>query len=286
MAPTFLPFLAFMLYIAITGVCLVVFAPMLLIQSKKLLAKKVLITVLISFPCLMTVGILFGIIFLLPALLVSWLSNNNYISQTLGTILAVAGLLLFAVLVAICFLYLWCFLSRIIYKQLEKKPISEFLEKNKFLKSYSKLKVNFFQKNAILKIVLILIGIPISAIICICIYEGITGLTFAKPTQLELVGKYHISQATVRNLSASTFNKYKLEFNRDSTFELTPTPNIDICDKGKYEVDYQFDYNEISFRCNNGIMPAHIDRHYGYYRIEFIIGDPDSGESIYFEKDK
>jgi hypothetical protein len=73
---------------------------------------------------------------------------------------------------------------------------------------------------------------------------------------------------------------------RDSTFELTPVPYIDVCNKGKYTVDYAFDYNEISLMCGNGTRPAHIDRHFNYYRIEFIIGDPDSGESIYFEKDK
>lgn len=289
MAPTFLPFLALLLYMAIVVVSLVIFVPMLLIQSKRLLAKKVLITVLISLPCLIVVGILFAIIFFLPALFVSWLTDNNYISQTPGTILIVSVLLLLLILVASCSLYLWYFLSQVIYKQLEMKPVSEFLQKNKlfrFLQSYLKFKVSFFEKNAILKIALVLIGIPVTAIIGVCIYEEVTSLTFAKPTQSDLVGKYHISKATVRNFSASAFNKYKLEFKRDSTFELTPTPNIDVCDSGKYEVDYQFEYNEISFRCNNTVTPAHIDRHFGYYRIEFIVGDPDSGESIYFEKDK
>ena len=272
-----------------TAMSLVIFGPMFLIRSKRLLSKKVLITVLISLPCLITVAILFGIIFLLPALLFSWLTDNNYITQTPGTILVIAGLLLFISLVAVCSLYLWYFLSRVIFKLLENKPVSEFLDKSKvfkYLQSYLNFKGNFFRKNPIIKIVTILVSVPVGAVICACIYQEFSSLTYDKPTQLELVGKYHVSKVTVGNFDGSTFNKFKLEFKRDSTFELTPTPNIDVCNKGKYSVDYQFDYNEISFTCNNTITSAHIDRHYGYYRIEFIIGDPDSGESIYFERDK
>lgn len=54
---------------------------MLFIGSKKLLAKKVLATVLISFPCLIVMGFLCAIIFVLPALLFSWLANCGYVDK-------------------------------------------------------------------------------------------------------------------------------------------------------------------------------------------------------------
>jgi hypothetical protein len=289
MPPTFLLYIALVFYLFIAGASILIFIPILLIRAKRLFAKKVLITVLISLPCLITVGILLGLLFLLPALLFSWLANNNYISQSPGIILIIAGLLLFGTLVVVCSLYIWYFFSQIIYKLLENKPVFDFLDSNKvfqYLQPRFKLTGTYFQKNGIIKIICMLIIVPICAIIGACAYEEFSGLTFAKPTQLELVGKYHISEATVRNFDKSTFNKFKLEFKRDSTFELTPTPNIEVCSKGKYKVDYQFYYNEISLECENMGKSAHIDRHYGYYRIEFIIGDPDSGESIFFEKNK
>jgi len=289
MAPTFLPFLAFIFYIGVTAITIAVFAPMLFINSTRLLAKKILITILIFFPCLITVAILIGLLFLLPALLFSWLADNNYIGQTPGTVLTIIGLFLFISIVAACSLYAWYFFSRIIYKLLEKRPVAEFLDNSKvfrYLQRYLKFNSAFFQKNGIIKILGVLIGFPIGALICGCLYFGVSSLIDEKPTQQELAGKYHISKITVANFDKSVMNKFKLEFRPDGTFELTSTPNIDVCNKGKYNVDYQFDYNEISFNCNSATTTAHIDRHWGYYRIEFIIGDPDSGESIFFEKDK
>jgi hypothetical protein len=79
---------------------------------------------------------------------------------------------------------------------------------------------------------------------------------------------------------------YTLKFEPSGTYELTPIPEIEICEKGKYEVDCQYDYNELLFKCNHSGSTAHIDRGFRSYGIAFIYDDPDLGESIYFEKDK
>lgn len=134
MPPTFLIFLGAIVYFAAIVVALLVFVPMLFISSKKELAKKVLATVLISFPCLLTMGILLAIVFVIPTLAFSWLANNGYIPQTPGIILAIIGALIFAGSVAASSLYLWYLISKIIYQRIDKKPVSEFLDNNKVFK--------------------------------------------------------------------------------------------------------------------------------------------------------
>ena len=106
MPPTFLIFLGAIAYISLTTFTCIVYVPMLFIESKKLLAKKVLATVLISFPCLIVVGLLFTIIFILPALLFYWLINSGYIPRIPALTLLIIGSIVFAGLVAISALYL------------------------------------------------------------------------------------------------------------------------------------------------------------------------------------
>jgi len=134
MPPTFLIFLALIAYIGLTVLSCIIFIPLLLVDSKNLLAKKVLVTVLISFPCLIVMGLLCAVIFILPALLFSWLANNDYISRTPGIILAITGLIIFAGSVATSALYLWYFISKIIYQRLDKKPLADFLNNDKVFK--------------------------------------------------------------------------------------------------------------------------------------------------------
>jgi len=135
MPPTFFIFLGFVAYIGLATLTCIIFIPMLLIDSKKRpLAKKVLATVLISYPCLIVMGLVFAIIFILPALLFSWSVNSGFISKTPGIILAVTGLVIFASLVAISALYLWYFVSKLIYQRLDKKPLQDFLENDKVFK--------------------------------------------------------------------------------------------------------------------------------------------------------
>lgn len=134
MPPTFFIFLGFIVYLGLIVVTSIVFVPMLLIDTKRLLAKKVLATVLVSFPCLITMGLFCAVIFVIPALAFSWLANNGYIPRTPGIILAIIGTLTFTVAVATSSLYIWYFTSKIIYHRLDKKSLSDFLESDKILK--------------------------------------------------------------------------------------------------------------------------------------------------------
>jgi hypothetical protein len=134
MPPTFLIFLGFIIYIGLTAITFVFFAPLLLSISKRLFAKKVLLTVFISFPCLLTMGLLWTIIFLIPALVFFWLANSNYIPRTPVIVLAGIGALAFSVLVVLTSLYLWFFMSKVIYKRLDKKPVSDYIKTDKVFK--------------------------------------------------------------------------------------------------------------------------------------------------------
>jgi len=131
---------------------------------------------------------------------------------------------------------------------------------------------------------ILLVGIPSSIVIVCYLFSLFSELFTSKPQSKDLVGTYHIVKVTQLDFDKNTYDKYKLQFFENGTFKLTTTPSIDICQSGKYDVDYEFEYNELSFKCEKTVTTAHIDRGFGNYRIEFVIGDPDSGESIYFEK--
>lgn len=155
-----------------------------------------------------------------------------------------------------------------------------------FIIGVAKIAISFSRKKKISKVGLIFIAVPILIVAYLFIYDIISEKYFVRPSKNELVGKYHLIDAEIRGFDKSSYNKYSLILNKDSTFTLTPTPYIDVCESGKYELDYSAEYNELFFRCSQGGYSAHIDRHLNYYRIEFIIDDPDTGESIFFEKDK
>jgi len=109
-----------------------------------------------------------------------------------------------------------------------------------------------------------------------------------KPDKKDLIGEYHIVKVTRLNFNKETSNNYKLNLYSNGNFTLTKTPFIEIYGNGKYDVDYDDEYNELSLEYSmngkHGFTVAHINRTFFGYKIEFIIGDPDSGESIYFEK--
>lgn len=106
-----------------------------------------------------------------------------------------------------------------------------------------------------------------------------------KPTQKDLVGEYRISEVENLDFDKKTFNNYRLILKEDNTFKLTHTPYVDICDSGKYLIDSSFSgQNEISYQCGPGYIGGSLDRGLNSFRIEFIIGDPDSRQSIYFKK--
>jgi hypothetical protein len=146
MPPTFLIFLGLIAYLGLTVLTCLIFIPMLFFDSKKLFAKKVIATVLISFPCLIVAGLFFTIIFILPALFFSYLANSGYISKTPGIVLAVTGLIIFGGSVAISALYLWYFVSKLIYQRLDNKSVRDFLDNDKvfkFLRPYL-IKLKFY----------------------------------------------------------------------------------------------------------------------------------------------
>ena len=125
---------------------------------------------------------------------------------------------------------------------------------------------------------------PFIILIGITVFGSIIELFEREPSFEELVGEYEIVDASNLNIDKKSYDQYKLIL-KDGRFNLTPTPFIDLCQNGTYEVDYSYDYNEIAFNCG-GYYMAHIDKGFKSHRIEFIIGDPDSGESIYFGKKK
>jgi hypothetical protein len=121
--------------------------------------------------------------------------------------------------------------------------------------------------------------------IIITVFGYVGDLFKHDPSSEEFFGEYEIVDASNLNIDKSSYDQYKLILNSDSTFKLTKTPYIDLCESGTYEVDYANDYNEIAFKCG-GYYMAHIDKGFKDHRIEFVIGDPDSRESIYFGKKK
>lgn len=134
MPPTFLLFLGFIVYIALVVISSFLLFPFFLIESTKLIAKKIIASILISFPCLIAMGVFWFIIFIIPALEFSWLANSGYIPRILGIVLGIIGLVSFVLIVAITSLYLWYFLSKIIYYKFDKKPINDFLANDRVLK--------------------------------------------------------------------------------------------------------------------------------------------------------
>ncbi len=134
------------------------------------------------------------------------------------------------------------------------------------------------------KLGLIVGSIPIGIIVFIFLAGQTAELLLSKPNSEELVGIYHISKTTQIDIPKTDYNKYLLQFKEDGTFNLSPTPFLETCESGKYKLDYKWDYNELSFECPKAFTSAHIDRGIGSFQIEFIIGDPDSGESIFFKR--
>ena len=133
MPPTFLLFLGLIVYLGLTTLTCLIFIPQLFFDKTKLLAKKVMATVLVSFPCLLISGLLFSLIFLIPALLFLCLTYQGHLSKTLEIAFSITGILIFTICVASFSLYLWYFVSHLIYHRLDNRPIHPFLAKDKVL---------------------------------------------------------------------------------------------------------------------------------------------------------
>lgn len=140
------------------------------------------------------------------------------------------------------------------------------------------------KNNNLIKSGLIFAGIPTSIAVLLLLMNLFSEIFSSKPNEKDLVGKYHIVEVTNLDFDKNTYDNYNLQFYKNGQFTLTPTPYIDVCENGKYDVDYSSSYNELSLQCENDFTSAHINRGFGNHQIEFVIGDPDSGESIFFEK--
>lgn len=137
---------------------------------------------------------------------------------------------------------------------------------------------------SLIKTGFIICSVPIGLLLITLFFTGVLNSFKHRPIPAELVGEYHITEVTNLNFDKNTYDQYRLRFKSDSTFTLTPTPYIEVCDSGKYQVDYSFENNELVYRCGKGYISGHIDRQFGAFRIEFIVGDPDGEQSIYFGK--
>lgn len=131
MPPSFIVILGFILYIGLSALTLGIFSPMLFISSTKVLAMKIIATVLISFPCLIIILTLFTIVLAIPGMLLLWLLHQDYISKSFGMYLSISCILIYITMVIVCSLYLWYLLSRVFYQYIDKKPITQLLRKNK-----------------------------------------------------------------------------------------------------------------------------------------------------------
>ncbi len=128
MPPTFPIFLAFIAYFLLLSISLLLFTPMLFKRSTKQIAKKVIATIFLSFPCLVAVLILFGAILLVPGGIIFWLINTGYISKSAYSLILITGLCVFLILVIASSLYLWYFTSKIIYLKIDNKSVSEYIK--------------------------------------------------------------------------------------------------------------------------------------------------------------
>jgi hypothetical protein len=137
--------------------------------------------------------------------------------------------------------------------------------------------------NRVTKIGMTFFSLPVIVILVGLGYEVFHNIISTKPDEQDIVGTYQISDDSGL-LKGHKLNKFKLVLKQDYTYTFTPIPMISICQEGKYELDYQFKLNELTFRCENGLIPAHLNRELGGFTIEFVIGDPDGGESIHFKK--
>jgi hypothetical protein len=152
MPPTFLIFLGLIVYIGIMIITILIFVPMLFINTKKTFAKKAIATALFSFPSLIVTAFVLTMIFVLPGLLFLWILKQNYLPQKIAIALSITAMTIFIFLIAICSLYIWYFISKLIYKYIEKKAIKETLKNDKvfaFLKPHLK-KIKIIRNNRFL----------------------------------------------------------------------------------------------------------------------------------------
>lgn len=118
----------------------------------------------------------------------------------------------------------------------------------------------------------------------IFIYFSIKPSLLYEVTDGNIVGTYKVSKSSTIN--SSDLEKIRLTIDSKGNFYLNDRiPKVNICHKGKFEFSPEIeDENALSFYCGNRISVQGIKRNFTNFEIEFMIGDPDSNETIYFEK--
>jgi hypothetical protein len=71
------------------------------------------------------------------------------------------------------------------------------------------------------------------------------------PTQNEILGKYIISESN-RFISETELKNYILELKENGEFTMSKNQSGILCERGKYEVDFDNKENEIGFKCGKG----------------------------------
>ncbi len=130
------------------------------------------------------------------------------------------------------------------------------------------------------KLMLFPFGVILICIFSIFIYQKIS----FKPNKNDIIGKYEISEASNVGIDKNEFKNYNLELKKNGEFQISNIPNLYICENGTYKFHNTENESEINFDGCNANNSANIVSSLNSFKIEFIIGDPDSGESIYFKK--
>ena len=96
-----------------------------------------------------------------------------------------------------------------------------------------------------------------------------------------------ILRPNIRNLAGnyvSTDGSHHLELLKNGYFSLSNGHDLDLCKTGKYSLD--LNSNKILFNCESSSANADIISGFNNFQIHISVGDPDSGNDVYFKKVK
>ncbi|MGV3539830.1 MAG: hypothetical protein ACO1OQ_08470 [Rufibacter sp.] len=136
MPPTFIYILGFIVYLFLSVATMFFFGPLLFVPSKREVAKKALVVVLISFPCLLLMSLFWTIILGIPGALLIWLFSAVGIPLYFLS----PVLLVYVLLLTSTSLYLWYLVTKVLWARIEGNSVSKMLEREKL---YQRLKTSF-----------------------------------------------------------------------------------------------------------------------------------------------
>jgi hypothetical protein len=105
-----------------------------------------------------------------------------------------------------------------------------------------------------------------------------------EPSFAELSGVYHVSFAT------DTIDRNcVLEIRNDGSYMITPKPKIAICQQGKFYLDYNSEFEQITTSCGETTNYVHVNSNFSIYQIEMFSDGTkysNSKDVLVFEKDE